>query len=86
MNSPDRRAFHDEPADRYHLLYADRDAGIARRGRALDALLTASPGPGPHRVLDNACGIGTRVLGLAAQAVRAALAETPRVLSAGRPA
>ncbi|WP_327363074.1 MULTISPECIES: hypothetical protein [unclassified Streptomyces] len=40
--SRDTRAFHDELADRYDLLYADRDAGIARQGRALNALLTAS--------------------------------------------
>ncbi|WP_369779037.1 class I SAM-dependent methyltransferase [Streptomyces sp. R33] len=66
MDPRDTRAFYDELADRYDLLYADWDAGIARQGRALDALLTACLGPGPHRVLDNACGIGTQALGLAA--------------------
>ncbi|WP_328621788.1 class I SAM-dependent methyltransferase [Streptomyces sp. NBC_00354] len=70
MNSPDTRVFYDELADRYHLLYADWDAGIARQGRALNGLLTASLGPGPHRVLDNACGIGTQALGLAASGHR----------------
>ncbi|MFG2877906.1 class I SAM-dependent methyltransferase [Streptomyces sp. NPDC048337] len=46
-------------------MYADWDAGVARQGRALDTLLTAALGPGPHTVLDSACGIGTQALGLA---------------------
>ncbi|MFB7256287.1 class I SAM-dependent methyltransferase [Streptomyces nojiriensis] len=62
----DTRGFYDELADRYDLIYADWDASVARQGRALDALLTAALGPGPHTVLDNACGIGTQSLGLAA--------------------
>ncbi|MFJ6481190.1 MULTISPECIES: class I SAM-dependent methyltransferase [unclassified Streptomyces] len=62
----DTRAFYDELADRYDLIYADWEASTARQGRALDALLTAALGPGPHTVLDNACGIGTQSLGLAA--------------------
>ncbi|MFD7093859.1 class I SAM-dependent methyltransferase [Streptomyces xanthophaeus] len=62
----DPRAFYDELADRYDLMYADWDASTARQGRALDALLTAGLGPGPHAVLDSACGIGTQALGLAA--------------------
>lgn len=62
----DPRAFYDELADRYDLLYADWGASIARQGRSLDTLLTAALGPGPHAVLDSACGIGTQALGLAA--------------------
>lgn len=61
----DTRSFYDELAPRYDLMYADWDASIARQGRALDALLKASLGPGPHKVLDSACGIGTQALGLA---------------------
>lgn len=57
--------FYDELAERYDLMYADWDASIARQGRALDVLLTAALGAGPHAVLDNACGIGTQALGLA---------------------
>lgn len=64
--SLDPRPFYDELADRYDLLYADWRASTARQDRALDALLTAGLGPGPHRVLDSACGIGTQALGLAA--------------------
>ncbi|MEU8775342.1 class I SAM-dependent methyltransferase [Streptomyces sp. NPDC048606] len=59
------RVFYDELAARYDLLYADWDASIDRQGRALDTLLTRALGPGPHRVLDSACGIGTQALGLA---------------------
>ncbi|WP_078971976.1 class I SAM-dependent methyltransferase [Streptomyces sp. WM6368] len=62
----DTRGFYDGLADRYDLIYADWDASTARQGRALDALLTAALGPGPHTVLDTACGIGTQSLGLAA--------------------
>ncbi|MER7823601.1 class I SAM-dependent methyltransferase [Streptomyces sp. NPDC096097] len=62
----DTRGFYDELAERYDLIYADWDASISRQGRALDTLLAAALGPGPHRVLDNACGIGTQSLGLAA--------------------
>lgn len=62
----DTRGFYDGLADRYDLMYADWDASIARQSRALDALLTTALGPGPHAVLDNACGIGTQALGLAA--------------------
>ncbi|MFJ3923592.1 hypothetical protein [Streptomyces sp. NPDC090022] len=62
----DPRGFYDRLSARYHLMYADWDASTARQSRALDALLTAALGPGPHTVLDNACGIGTQALGLAA--------------------
>ncbi|MFG2992526.1 class I SAM-dependent methyltransferase [Streptomyces sp. NPDC048257] len=62
----DTRRFYDELAGRYDLIYADWDASTARQGRALDTRLTAALGPGPHTVLDNACGIGTQALGLAA--------------------
>ncbi|MCX5196622.1 class I SAM-dependent methyltransferase [Streptomyces sp. NBC_00249] len=61
----DTRVFYDELAARYDLMYADWDASIDKQGRALDTLLTKSLGPGPHKVLDNACGIGTQALGLA---------------------
>lgn len=66
MSLTDLRGFYDELAERYDLMYADWQAGITRQGAALDALLTAALGPGPHRVLDSACGIGTQALGLAA--------------------
>lgn len=61
----DTRGFHDELAAHYDLMYADWDASITRQGKALDALPASALGPGPHTVLDNACGIGTQALGLA---------------------
>ncbi|MFJ1867273.1 class I SAM-dependent methyltransferase [Streptomyces sp. NPDC088097] len=61
----DTRGFYDELASRYDLMYEDWDASVARQGRALDSLLVSALGPGPHSVLDNACGIGTQALGLA---------------------
>ncbi|MFC9296199.1 methyltransferase domain-containing protein [Streptomyces sp. NPDC057011] len=78
----DTRGFYDELADRYDLLYADWDAGTARQGRALDALLTAALGPGPHTVLDSACGIGTQALGLAALGHRVTGADLSPVSAA----
>ncbi|MEV6732145.1 MULTISPECIES: hypothetical protein [unclassified Streptomyces] len=62
MNPRDIRAFYDELAGRYDLLYADRDAGTARQSRALNGLLTAHPGRGLHRVLDNACSPDGRTI------------------------
>ncbi|MBO1332953.1 class I SAM-dependent methyltransferase [Streptomyces sp. VRA16 Mangrove soil] len=38
---------------------------MTRQAAALDALLGARLGAGPHRVLDCACGIGTQAIGLA---------------------
>ena len=58
---------YDDISDVYHLVYADWEASIRRQGEALDGLLARALGPGPHRVLDVACGIGTQSLGLAAR-------------------
>lgn len=59
------RAFYDELADDYHLIYHDWRKGVARQGAALDRLLRSILGTGPLRVLDCACGIGTQAIGLA---------------------
>ena len=58
------RAFYDELAPRYHLVYADWDASIARQGAALDSLLRELF-PAVRDVLDVAVGIGTQSIGLA---------------------
>ncbi|MEV7069645.1 class I SAM-dependent methyltransferase [Streptomyces sp. NPDC093990] len=55
------REFYDSLAPDYHRIFADWDASMARQSAALGALL----GPGPHRVLDCSCGIGTQAIGLA---------------------
>ncbi|MGD8278485.1 MAG: class I SAM-dependent methyltransferase [Gemmatimonadota bacterium] len=64
--APDTRAFYDALADDYHHVYADWERSIGRQAGALDALIATRLGPGPHRILDCTCGIGTQSLGLAA--------------------
>ncbi|MFD3352855.1 class I SAM-dependent methyltransferase [Streptomyces fradiae] len=66
MRTPTARYFYDDLAADYDLLYADWEASVARQGTALDDRVTRALGPGPHDVLDCACGIGTQALGLAA--------------------
>lgn len=60
------RAFYDELADSYHLIFADWRASMRRQAAVLDRLLRAELGAGPHTILDAACGIGTQAIGLAA--------------------
>ncbi|WP_438289908.1 class I SAM-dependent methyltransferase [Streptomyces sp. HUAS TT7] len=57
-------SFYDRLAADYHLIYADWDDGIARQGRALDAVIRAELGLDSARVLDCSCGIGTQAIGL----------------------
>jgi glycine/sarcosine N-methyltransferase len=59
------RAFYDELAESYHLIYADWPASIRRQAAALDRLIQERRGPGAHTILDCACGIGTQAIGLA---------------------
>ena len=59
------RAFYDRFADSYHLIFADWQASIARQAATLDRLIQDELGPGPHAILDCACGIGTQAIGLA---------------------
>lgn len=60
------RDFYDGLAADYHLIFADWDASMARQAEALDGVIRARLGTGPHRVLDCSCGIGTQAIGLAA--------------------
>ena len=64
MNDP-VRAFYDELAERYHLIFADWQGSMRRQAAALDRLIGSELGPGPHAILDAACGIGTQAIGLA---------------------
>jgi glycine/sarcosine N-methyltransferase len=59
------RAFYDELADHYHLIFADWWESMRRQANALDRLLADALGAGPHAILDCACGIGTQAIGLA---------------------
>ena len=62
----DASPFYDEIADLYHLIYADWESSIRRQADALDGVLRAALGQGPHHIVDVSCGIGTQALGLAA--------------------
>jgi SAM-dependent methyltransferase len=57
------QSFYDEFAARYHLVYQDWSASVARQGDALDCLL-GEHFPGAHTIFDVAAGIGTQALGL----------------------
>src|SRR5918998_1493903 len=59
------REFYDELAENYHLIFADWHGSMRRQAAALDTLIASDLGPGPHAVLDCACGIGTQAIGLA---------------------
>lgn len=59
------RDFYDALAADYHLIFPDWDASMTRQAEALEGLLRARSGAGPHRVLDCSCGIGTQAIGLA---------------------
>ncbi|HEY4303666.1 MAG TPA: class I SAM-dependent methyltransferase [Gemmatimonadaceae bacterium] len=58
------RAFYDAFAPRYHLIYENWNASIARQGTALDTLIREHFHETKH-VTDVAVGIGTQALGLA---------------------
>ncbi|MGW2234226.1 class I SAM-dependent methyltransferase, partial [Streptomyces sp. NPDC001759] len=46
-------------------MFADWEASIVRQAGVLAGLLRGELGPGPHHLLDCACGIGTQAIGLA---------------------
>ncbi len=60
------RAFYDELAYTYDLIYADWNASSRRQAAVLQRMLQAPPASRQRRLLDCACGIGTQLLGLAA--------------------
>jgi len=62
----DPARFYDDLAELYHLIYADWEGSVRRQATALGGLLEQALGPGPRRIADVACGIGTQALGLAA--------------------
>jgi len=59
------RDFYDQLASDYHLIYEDWPADVRRQGAILDRWIRSIMGPGSHRILDCACGIGTQAIGLA---------------------
>ena len=58
-------SFYDPLASYYHLIFKDWDESIERQGGFLSQLFENELGPGPRRVLDCSCGIGTQSIGLA---------------------
>jgi SAM-dependent methyltransferase len=64
------RAFYDELAPLYHLVYEDWEATVARQGAALASLIAEHWGADARVVLDAALGIGTQALGLLARGFR----------------
>lgn len=73
------RAFYDELAPLYHLVYDDWETSLARQGAALESLIAEHWGADARTVLDAALGIGTQALGLLARGFRVTGAD----LSAG---
>lgn len=65
MSGSSARDFYDDLAPDYHLIFPNWDASMTRQAQSLDAIVRRHLGPGPHRVLDCACGIGTQAIGLA---------------------
>jgi SAM-dependent methyltransferase len=64
------KAFYDELAPLYHLVYEDWETSVARQGGALASLIAEYWGVDAHAVLDAALGIGTQALGLLARGFR----------------
>lgn len=63
------QSFYDDLASRYHLIYQNWNASVARQGAALDSLLQEFF-PGRRDILDVAVGIGTQTIGLAERGYR----------------
>lgn len=73
------RAFYDELAPLYHLVYENWEATVARQGTALASLIGEHWGAGARTVLDAAVGIGTQALGLLALGFRVTGSDVSRV-------
>src|SRR5262245_21775917 len=61
------RAFYDELAPLYHLVYENWESNVERQGAALASLVAELWGVDARAVLDAALGIGTQALGLLAR-------------------
>src|SRR5215468_945316 len=66
------RAFYDELAPLYHLIFENWEAASVRQGKMLASLIREHWGTGARTVLDAAVGIGTQALGLLALGFRVA--------------
>ena len=64
-NEESVRGFYDGMAGQYHEMFADWQADVRTQAVVLERLLVAGGPPGPWRILDCACGIGTQAIGFA---------------------
>ena len=64
------RAFYDQLAESYHLIFENWDQSMARQATALDGILQQRWGLARCTLLDAAAGIGTQSLGLVARDYR----------------
>lgn len=64
------KAFYDELASNYHLIFEDWEASIKRQAAVLGPILERESSATNIRILDCACGIGTQTLGLAGRGFR----------------
>src|SRR5215831_19776420 len=64
------RAFYDELAPLYHLIFENWETSVGRQGAALGALIAECWGAEARSVLDASLGIGTQALGLLARGFR----------------
>jgi len=69
------RAFYDDLAPWYHLIFEDWDASIDRQSEALNGLISQTWGAQTNSVLDVAAGIGTQAIGLASLGYRLTLSD-----------
>lgn len=61
------KQFYESLSEHYHLLLADWEAAVHGQGEVFHDLIAQLRGPGPRRILDATCGIGTQAIGLALQ-------------------
>jgi len=64
------RAFYDDLAPLYHLIFEDWETSVGRQGAALSALIAEYWGADARAVLDASLGIGTQGLGLLGRGFR----------------
>ncbi len=79
------KAFYDELAPFYHLIFQDWEASIAWQANTLDAMIRSEWGDGISSVLDVSCGIGTQSMGLAELGYRVCGSDlSPRAVERAR--
>ena len=73
------RAFYDDLAPLYHLVYENWEASVGRQGSRLASVIAEQWGADARTILDAAVGIGTQALGLAGLGFRVTGADLSAV-------